>query len=104
VSLSGLQPKDEAYVSVRINRHLALDILISTISRTEVSAEVWGDDYVDLVSVYEALKAATGAVAHELEKPRLKRLLEDRIAQLKRESGEAGEDYPPAPPTDDIPF
>jgi len=100
----GLHKGDEAYVSVRINRKMCVDFLIDTINSHEVACELWGDVDVDFIAVDEALKAALGGVAHQLEKPRLKKLLQDRIAQLKRESEEAEREDPPAPSTDDIPF
>jgi len=100
----GLVKGDEAYVSVRINRHMSVDLLVTAISDQEVGVEVWGGEDADLFAVYEALKAAAGAVRHQLEKPRLKQLLEERIAQLKKQSEEAGWEDPPTPLTDDIPF
>ena len=101
----GLHRGDEAYVSVRINKVLHLDIIITATTDTTVEAEVHGAADADLISSGEALKAATGAVDFLLERPRLKKLLAERIRELRDEIAE--ESAKADSPTDglgDIPF
>jgi len=100
----GLHKGDEVYVNIQINGKMAADFLIKVPNEHEVACDLWGDEEADFITLLEALKAAIGVVEYQLEKPRLKELLRERIAQLKRESEEAEWDNPPAPSTDDIPF
>jgi len=101
----GLHKGDEAYVSVRINKVLHLDIIIAATTDTTVEAEVHGAADADLISSGEALKAASGAVDFLLERPRLKKLLAERIAELREEIAEEGANAPsPADGLEDIPF
>jgi len=100
----GLQKGDEVYVSVRINGKDNADIVINAVSSNEVAAELWCDAEADMVALHEAVKAACGAIDYQLQKPRLREMLAERIAQLKREAEEAEWDNPPAPTSDDILF
>jgi len=100
----GLQKGDEAYVSVKINRRNIADIVVNAISSNEISEEIWCDTDADMVAVYEALKAACSGVDYQLQRPHLREMLAERIAQLKSEDEEA-EGKPPCPDDlCDIPF
>jgi len=96
----GLKKGDEAYVSVRINKALHLDVIVNCFSATEVSAEIHGSSEADLIAVSEVLKSACGAVDYLLQKPVLHKLLQERIAQLKAEIAREEEELPP--PADDV--
>ena len=100
----GLARGDEYYVSVRINKQLIADFVGLTISITETSCELYLDPDANEIAVFEALKAATSTMDWHVQRPRLKQLLQERIALLKKESEEEGEDNPPPPSTDLLPF
>ncbi len=101
----GIQVGDEAYVSIRINKVLHLDVIVSSLSKSEVTAEVYGSSEADLIAVSEVLKSACGAVDYLLQKPMLHKLLQERIAQLKEEIAlEEGEPPSPTDGIEDIPF
>lgn len=104
MNIKGLARGDEAYVSVRINKRFEFDVIISAVSNTEVSVEVHGDTEANVLAGHEALQAATNAVAFILEKPRLKAILKERIAELREEIEDEAEGDPPTPSADDIPF
>jgi len=101
----GLHKGDEAYVSIRINKALQLDIIVTATTDTTVEAEVHGASDADLISCGEALKAAAGAVDFLLERPRLKRLLAERIRELRDEiAEESARADSPTDGLEDIPF
>ena len=100
----GLQKGDEVYVSVRVNKSLVADLVISVFSKTELSVELYTDSDADVVIVHEALLASIGAVGYRLERPHLKELLMKRVQQLKREDEEEEENNPPPPSISDMPF
>lgn len=101
---AGLKREDEVYVSVRLNKTLACDVVSHVISHNEVSTDLFLNEDVDIIATYEGLKAALAAIEWRLQQPTLKRLLNERIAQLKREDEEA-EGEPPYPDSlNDIPF
>jgi hypothetical protein len=100
----GLIKGDEAYVSVRINKKIHVDIIVTAHSQAEILAEVHGSSEADLIAVSEALKACCGSIDYLLQKPTLKKLLEARIAELREEIAKEGSE-PPYPADDsDIPF
>jgi len=74
------------------------------ISTNEVQTSVFVEDAQGLVTVREAISAALAALDFHMAKPAIRRMVEERIEELKAVSDEAGRDDPPAPLTDDIPF
>jgi hypothetical protein len=100
----GLRKGDEVYVSIRVNKHLEADFLITVLSSNETSCEMYADPETDIIRLREALQVSLGTVNYRMEQPRLKRLLQERIAQLKAEAEEVEEKDPPTPTSNDIPF
>lgn len=100
----GIRPTDEIEVVIRRNDELVGAIVITGVAVDAVSAEIYCDDGSDLLLMLEALKAATNTVDYHVHSPRLKTILEDRIAEIKRWIAEGEEGEPPSPIANDIPF
>lgn len=78
--------------------------LIRATTAEQVAIELHTYEDEDLLVLKEAALAASGAISFEMDKPRLKRMVADRIKELNEQS-EGGEgSYPPTPPTTDLPF
>jgi hypothetical protein len=99
----GIQDGDEYTVVVYQNKGALGEIVIHAVSFEEVACQVYTDDREALLTLNEVIKVAYSTLGYHLEKPRLKELIETRIAQLRKEIEEGQEDDPPAP-LSDIPF
>lgn len=58
----------------------------------------------DLVFLLEAAKAAMGSISFEMDKPRLRQMIAERILELNAFSEGEERSNPPPPPTTDLPF
>lgn len=101
----GIRGKDEVVVVVYRNSVSLGEIVLRALSNQELSVSVFIDNETDLVVMHEAIVASGNAVNFHLQRPRLRELLNERIAELKAED-EAGEVGEPPFPIDDhnIPF
>jgi hypothetical protein len=100
----GLRDGDKFTVLVVLNEEHTLEVTGEVVSPTEVITNVYTDDSKTLLLGHEVLSGATSAVGYHLNRPSLKALIAERIAELKEISEGADEDDPPAPSTSDIPF
>jgi len=95
---------DEVTVLVYRNKEGIAQIVSQAVSDDEMVVNVFLESDRDLAFVSEALEAARGAIDYHAGRPGLRKMLEDRIAELKKlEDEEEGE--PPYPiDVGDIPF
>lgn len=61
-------------------------------------------DEADLVVLQEAAAAALGAIRFESDKPRLRKMIADRIKELSELGEQDGSSDPPAPLNGNLPF
>lgn len=104
MSKLGIRVGDEVTVVVYRNKVAIGEIVSYARSEVELVTSVTVSGEEDTVILHEALSAAASAVGFHMERPKLRKLLAKRIAELKDHANE-GEDLPPYPvDVDDIPF
>jgi hypothetical protein len=102
---SGIRAGDEVTIVIYVNKASVGEVIINAISEDEVAAGVYTDDGDTLLTMHEALKAAAGCVDYHLAKPSLKKMMDQRIAELRDMiAGEEGEPPSPANGIEGIPF
>lgn len=102
----GLRDGDQLVIGVLCNRVPIGEVVINVISTTEVEAGVYTDDASTLIVMSEALKSALNCIGYHIQKPTLRKLLNERIAELRAEIADEEDETPPSPADDleDIPF
>jgi hypothetical protein len=85
----GLRKGDRYVVEVRLNRVLIATFTGHTISDDETSCSIFVNSPQETVATNEILKAADSALDYYMERPRLRRMLNARIAELKAMEEEA---------------
>jgi len=100
----GIWDGDEVTVIVYQNKERIGEITILAISHAEITAQVYTDNENTLISLYEGVSAALSAIKYHTERPKLREMIEERIAELKAGYEDGEEDDPPAPSTVDLPF
>lgn len=100
---SGLRDGDEFAVVVYLNKFNIGEITGEAVSNNELTALIFAEDQKMFLLLYEVMSACFEAAKFHMQKPHLKKMLEDRIAQLKadQDDSEAGES--PYPTVHDIP-
>lgn len=104
MTVYGIQEGDEVIIQVIWNRIPIGEISHDCISPTELVTNVYTEDESTVVLMNEAISASYQAMQFHMQKPRLKELLEERIAQLKAEEDDSEAGEAPSPTVHDIPF
>lgn len=101
---SQLKMGDEATVIVYHKKEAVGEITIQIITEDEAAAAVYTDNTDTLAIVEEILNAALECVKFHTARPNLRKMLAERIAQMRAEIA-AEESEPPSPTDDyDLPF
>jgi hypothetical protein len=100
----GMAAGDQWHVHVKRDARTLCTCRIKVSDDFTAESSLYMIDDEDLISVREALMAVVGVIDFKLEKPRLQRLLRERIAQLKSREDQLEEELPPSPTADSDTF
>lgn len=104
MTVLGIRSGDEVTVIVYWNKEAVGEITSEAVSDQELATQVYTDDERTLILVHEALQMASSAVDFHLQKPSLRRLIRERIDELKAIDDRREGEEPPSPTIDDLPF
>lgn len=100
----GILEGDEVVVMFMWNRQPIGEVTHNAISNTELVTNVYTEDEKSLMLMYEAVGATYEAIKFHMAKPQLRKLVEERIAQLKAEQDDSEAGECPYPTVHDVPF
>jgi hypothetical protein len=95
----GIRAGQEIAVLVYRDQEFLGACIITPTTADQVGIHLHYYDDTELVVFIEAFSAAMGAAKFELDKPRLRKLVEERIAELNAQSEDGEGSNPPPPPT-----
>jgi len=100
----GIRPGQEVAVLFYRDQVFLGAAIITPTTADQVGIHLHYYEDAELVVLSEIASAALGAIKFELDKPTLRRMISERIAELTllNEGEEVGN--PPPPPTIDLPF
>lgn len=101
---SGLSDGDDYAVIVLMNKVNVGEVTGDAVSNTELTARIYTEDQKTLMLLFEIMAAAFHAIEFHMQKPHMRKLLEDRIAQIRAEEDDSEAGEPPSPTVHDIPF
>lgn len=76
-------------------------VLINATTADQVAVQLHHYDEAELLVICEIAATALGAIKFEIDKPKLHKMIADRIKELNDLSEGEGEGNPPPPPTAD---
>lgn len=94
---SGLMDGDEAVVMVLVNGVNLGEITHRAVSNNELEARIYSEDERTLFLLFEVVQCTYQAIKFHMERPALRKLLEERIQQLKDEADDSEAGEPPYP-------
>jgi len=101
---SGLFDGDDFAIVVSVNRVNVGEITGAAVSNIELTALIYTEDEKMLMLLWEVVSAGFHALEFHMQKPLMRKLLEERIAQLKAEEDDSEAGEPPYPTVHDLPF